>query len=252
MKNLLIYINPDKCFDKETEILAKIQIDNSLELGWKKEDILLITNFKYSYNGINIIVVNDNLFCSFYKYVSKINVIVYLFKMGLIKDDLYWFHDFDAFQNNIIEESELELEYVDVGFTDYGRKEIWNGGSFFFKKTSGDIFNWIKDEIYKRKEKRSSYHNHSEEVALMYLTQNNINNINSRIKRLNITYNFGVRKIKLCYEKAIKPLKILHFHPDRIYWGKTALDIIMNGKNDLGFSIMNQQLIKIFNKYGYK
>ncbi len=39
MKNLLIYVNPQG-FDLESEKLAKIQIENSLEIGWKPNDII--------------------------------------------------------------------------------------------------------------------------------------------------------------------------------------------------------------------
>jgi hypothetical protein len=53
MKNLLIHINPvSKIFSPEHEDLTRIQIDNSLELRWKKEEILLVTNFPYEYRGI--------------------------------------------------------------------------------------------------------------------------------------------------------------------------------------------------------
>ena len=52
MKNLLDYISPDKDLTKtkldgEADLLAKVQIDNSLSLGWKRKDILLVTNFDY-------------------------------------------------------------------------------------------------------------------------------------------------------------------------------------------------------------
>ena len=57
MKNLLIYITPNG-FDTESEKLAKLQIDNSLELGWKKEDMLFVTSFPYEYRGIKSIVVD--------------------------------------------------------------------------------------------------------------------------------------------------------------------------------------------------
>ena len=91
----------------------------------------------------------------------------------------------------------------------------------------------------------------NEEDVLMELTANNTNNINSRVKRLNYTYNFGVRKIKECYEKTSKPIKVLHFHPYRIYWGKSrALDIIMYGKNGINKPIMNERLSRLFIKYG--
>ena len=62
MKNLLVYVSPNKQFDDEHKILAKIQIDNSLDLGWKKEDIILATNFDYEYRGIKSVIVDDNIF----------------------------------------------------------------------------------------------------------------------------------------------------------------------------------------------
>lgn len=52
MKNLLIYTNADKEFSEENKTLVKIHIDNSLELGWDRKDILLYTNFPYEYNGV--------------------------------------------------------------------------------------------------------------------------------------------------------------------------------------------------------
>ncbi|KKR28424.1 MAG: hypothetical protein UT61_C0050G0008 [Candidatus Woesebacteria bacterium GW2011_GWA1_39_8] len=59
MKNLLIYINPPKCFGDEEKITVQIQIDNSLELGWKREDIIFVTNFSYEYNSIKAIKIDE-------------------------------------------------------------------------------------------------------------------------------------------------------------------------------------------------
>lgn len=247
MKNFYIYINPNG-FDEETENLQKLQIDNSLELGWKIEDIILITNFSWEYRSVKAIVIPQENYCKEWKQASKINVIVYLFNQGFFqKNELYWFHDFDAFQQEIITENELGLKDIDIGLTDYGRKERWNTGSYFFNSNCQDIFQWIKEDMYKNFNRRKN-----EETTLWKFTCYNFNNINSRIKRLNITYNFGVRKVKLCYKKAIKPIKVVHFHPKRIYWGKTtALDILMHGKNELGKPIINERLTNLFKKYGY-
>jgi len=99
MKNLLIYTNPSKEFSEENKTLVKIHIDNSFDLGWKKEDILLYTNFKYSFNGISAIQVPDNLHLKWDKSSNKILVIDYLLKKRLLNQDLYWYHDFDAYQN---------------------------------------------------------------------------------------------------------------------------------------------------------
>jgi len=237
MKNLLVYINPRKSFDKENNILAKIQIDNSLNLGWKKEDILLVTNFDYEYRGVKALVIDDKHYCIAHERASKITAIIHLFDKGII-NDLFWLHDMDAFQLLPIEESELGLE-KDVGFTDYGWSTKWNTGSFFFNKNSKDIFEMIRDKVYE--------HITTEEVALMMLEENNTNNINDRYQRLNITYNLGVRKIGYNYRIANKPLKVIHFHPAK----KHHLDIFLHGKNELNLVLIPDRLIKIFNKYGY-
>lgn len=79
MKNLLVYINPKKRFSGEPLVLVKIQIDNSLDLGWKREDIILATNFSFEYNGIKSIVVSDNNFLPFCVTACKNTAILELF-----------------------------------------------------------------------------------------------------------------------------------------------------------------------------
>jgi hypothetical protein len=253
MKNLLIYVNPDKKFDQETSILAKIQIDNSLELGWPLEDILLVTNFPYEYRGVEAIVIPDSCFNTIHKQATKIDVMVYLFDICFIqKGILYWLHDFDAYQQEIITEDELGLNGIYLGLTDYGRHDKWNGGSTFLKYEAEDLYIEMKDGMY-RENKVVMKKPINEEDILMIMTKNNFNDINSRIKRLNISYNFGIKQMELCFNKAIKPLKVLHFHPERIYqkWGK-AWDIVSTNKNEIGKPIMCDRLINIFKKYGYK
>lgn len=252
MKNLLVYINPSKSFDSnddgDGEILARIQIDNSYSLGWKKEDILIVTNFEYEYNGVKALVLPDDTFCAVYKYASKIDAIVRLFEQGMIEDKLYWFHDFDAFENNRIDKTGLGLDNVDMGLTDYCRIPRWNAGSFFFKNTTKDIFDKVKTEVYKRGSTSSDYHVTSEEEVLMHLTGTNYNNINNRIKRLNGTYNFGTSWIKSCYQKADKPLKVLHFHPHSKV--KDNLQKFMYGVNSLRRPLMSDRLIGVFKHHG--
>ncbi len=244
MKNLLIYINPNG-FDEEHDILVKIQIDNSLELGWKKEDILLVTNFEYEYNGIKSMVVDGINFCYFRPLSTKTVTVAYLLEKGMInKGELYWVHDFDAYQLEPITEEEIGLdeEEMQAGFMDYGWSTKWCLGSYFFKDSAKNIFKSIKDTIYQYKIE--------DERALVALTRKNINNINDWYKKLNITYGFGMRNVASNYEKAIKPLKVIHFHP----WhrGVKTLDIFMYGKNEMKIPLMTDRLIKIFNKYGIR
>lgn len=247
MKNLCIYLNPDG-FDEEHQGLVKLQVDNSLELGWSLDDIVLVTDFPYEYRGVRAIQIPSGICCLFWKPASKIFGILHMIEQGLIGDDLYWFHDFDAYQLIDIPESELGLESIDAGFTDYGRKPEWNTGSFFFKKSAEDIFRNIASRLLPGCDSRGRQQH--EELALGYLTDKNIDNINSRIKRMNITYNFGMREIAQCYERAIKPLRVLHFHP---YNPKiNTLKRAMYGRNQIGKPLMNDRLIKLFHIHGYR
>ena len=228
MKNLMIYINPSKKFTEDYIDLVKVQIDNSIRT-WNKKNILLVTNFPYSYEGINSIVVPDDLFCSHRRRASKINVICYMIDNQMI-DDICWFHDFDAYQVDIFPENILKDK--DAAFTDYGFNTMWNTGSFFFTPKAKDIFELIRQTMNAKLT--------NEEVALHRLTLRNINNINERYIKLNNTYNLGrMRHNELTFEKADKPIKVFHFHPRMRQLYEEVKPLIPN------------HLIEIFKKHGY-
>lgn len=234
MKKLLIYINPDNKFVGENELLIKIQIDSSLELGWNSEDLWLLMNFSYEYRGIKAHIISADSFHAAHVQATKFTTLVSLFKDGLIKNELYWAPDLEAFQQEPITEAELEMDKFDFGLTTYGWSPYWCLGSIFFKKGAEPIFTLIRETMDK--------YQIDDERALRRL------NINSKIKELNITYDFGMRHVDINYKQAHKPIKVVHFHP----WHKRVptLAIFMHGKNELGFPLMNQRLIKIFNSHG--
>jgi len=265
MKNLLIYINPSKTFNRgvskngndlwenEDEILVKIQIDNSLRLGWKREDIILVTNFKWEYNGVKSIVLHVNNFCKFSPTASKINAIITLFEKGLIENELYWFHDTDAFELEKITEEEIGLENGMIGITDYGITRVnqnvnrrWSTGTIFFNNGSKEFFEWVRTAVYK--------YRRNEEIALLALTRHNKYHIKDKMKKINITYNMATRKrdILKTYEIANKPLKVLHFHPfDKraVDLGNDNIGVCIYGKNKINKVLVPQGLIDIFKKY---
>ena len=238
MKNLLIYVSPDHCLNPEYEKIVKIVIDNSLELGWKREDLMVVMNFLYEYNGVKAIEVSDDCICPFYMYSGKINAFIELYEKGLITETT-WYHDFDAYQLEPFDEP--DLEGADVGFTDYGYRANWNGGSSFLTPRAKDIFVWMKELMYAHPDKTiinhvEAYKAYSDEVAIKKLTDTNFNNINSRIKRMDISYNFNLNP----QTKAPKDIKVLHFHQHRLRRSK------------LGQELVNKRLINIFNKHGYR
>ena len=260
MKNLFIYINisksfspPDEGWKGECDVLIKVAIDNSLALGWKKEDIMVVTNFEYEYNGVIATVVGDENYCEFSPTASKINVIIDLFNKGLIGKELYWFHDIDAFQLEPITEEEINLKPGCIGLTDYGvttmrNKEFfrWSTGTIFFRDDTKDVFELLKGAVYKYKA--------NEEVALLALRNHN-RSVLSRLQTLDITYNVATRKrdVVATYEKAQKPLKVIHFHPfdKRLLWNSyDNMDTIFRGKNSLEKVLLSDKLIELFKKYG--
>jgi len=236
VKNLLVYISPTG-FDKEREILARVQIDNSLNLGWKPDDIILVTNFTYEYNGIKSLLVEDSNWYAERPRSIKTAIIPYLFDEGIIEDnETYWNHDFDAYQMNPFD---LILEDNKLGLTDYGWRPRWCLGSYFFKSDTADLFRKAKDIIYQNIEDERAFLNLCRDPALA-----------ARCLRLNITYNFGMRQVEANYERAEKPIKVVHFHP--WYPLVPTLDIFIHGKNGLGRPIINERLKGILNKHGIK
>jgi len=225
MKNLLIYIGPTKTFSPEHEALTKMQIDNSLSLGWNPNDILLATNFDYEYQGVKSIVVDHHEVFDQNR-STKIPAINELFVRGIIQDEVYWFHDHDAFQ---LVPFEVAFE-ADAGFTNHGWSSKWNAGSFFFKKNAQDIFLWIWEYMNLR--------GTNEQDALTYMWQGNINRVNNRCKIMNITYNIGIYYIDRNLKKAELPVKIAHFHPHK----KRHFDLFRD--------ILPDRLLTIFNNYG--
>jgi len=220
MKNLLIYIGRNKGFDKEHKDLTEMQIDNSLDLGWKIEDIILVTNFPYGYKGVNSYVVEDCLYsANGFVRSSKIPAILQLFKDGMI-EDLYWFHDHDAFQLEPMVDPELGTAVA--GFINHDK--LWNAGSFFFTKSSQDIFQRILECMDDK--------GIDEQDALTYLMNNKLV---TGYKLLDSTYDIGIYNVD-----TSKPVLVAHFHPHK----KRHLDLFRN--------LLPERLMKIYERYGIK
>jgi hypothetical protein len=247
MKNLLIFTGPDKKFNSEHDRLAKIQIDNSLDLGWKKEDILLFTDFEWEYRGVKSILLTEDVYYPFDLAAGKIPVIVYLLNKGLLEQDqLYWSHDFDAFENTKILESELGLEEYDLGLTHYTYKPEWQCGSIFFKNSAKDIL-----ELIDKTTREKPHLSRNNEKTLTWLIKHNQINP-KRYQRMNVSYNIMSKFLQTIYPLADKPLKVLHFLPSKVNdSGETALEMFMYGKNRLNIPLMSDRLIKLFKKHGF-
>lgn len=249
----MIYTSPTGSFDNERPDLtsndagqlAKVQIENSLALGWKKEDILLYTNFEFQYGDFKAKVLKDVDFFERKPQASKINAIIRLFENRTIrKGEMYWFHDLDAFQLEAITEDEIDISDNEVAVTEYGSLSFAgerriSTGVIFFKSGSKDIFVRIKELAYRKRI--------DEEEALGLLIIGD-ENIRKRVKKINHSYNFIGYNLRTYYRRAIKPLKVVHFHPlagNRRLKTENSLRFFM-GENKINTPLITERLIKIF------
>lgn len=236
MRQILTYISPTHDFNDEHKMAVKIQIDNSLSLGWQAKDILLVTNFDYEYNGVKSMVIPDDNYAEHFFPATKVYVITYLFEHGFIKKGMYWYHDFDCFQLTPFDKDEPDLETADMGLTNYGRMPRLCSASMFFKETAKDIFITLKEEIKKRKA--------GEEGEIMRLRLDEV--YQKRIKLLNLTYALYKWNIWHSFCRASKPIRAVHFHLTQ-----DKYDFFIRGNNKLGLLIIPNRLVEIFHKHGF-
>ena len=235
MKNLYTFISPNNKLDNDHRKMLEAQIENSLEY-WKSEDIILACNFAYEYKGIKAIELPDLINSQYPENPraiinSKINVIIYLLENKLI-DDFTWYHDFDSWQLAPLDVPPLtdteDMGVVCYGFypfklfsywgknrqklaeittiTEYGFLRRANFGSIFFKPSSLDIFK----DILTRMDGDKIY----EEDAMSLMLEES-EELCQRIRIMNPTYNIGIRCVRTNIEVSAKPIKVVHFPPNK-------------------------------------
>ncbi len=207
--------------------LLKAQIENSLDLGWKIEDIIVLSNFDFEYLGVKMIKADLNSFCWT---GSKVFGVKWLFNNTDI-DDIVWAHDLDAWQNVEFDAP----DFKDIGLTTYSRPKF-NGGSIFWKRKSLDIINKIVNVLTEDNAKR-------EEPTLNRILK--LNEYKDRVTVLNMTYNVGCSGFVPRYINSFKPIRVCHFHPyNRVAWETHTLD-----RNGIGAIPVSRRLERLIRKY---
>lgn len=240
----MIYTGADY-FTDEDEKLIKIQIANSLDLGWKREDIWLITSFPFEYRGIEAAVIESEVGYDFDAKANKVAVALYLLEhLTLDPEEVIWCHDLDAFELHSVKDTNLEGR--DLGFVHYFYKPEWCLSNFFFTPKAIDILKLLNKTMIER-----PWKTRNNEKTLTWLIKHGKISEN-RYKKLNVTYNIAKRCLETIYKEADKPLKVLHFRPSDkdITMSEVALNMFMYGKNNLKIPLMTSRLIDIFNNYG--
>jgi len=206
------------------------QLENSLQIGWKPEDILLVTNFEFSFKGIKPVRFDLNESCLT---GSKIFALKALFDNGMINEET-WAHDLDCWQTVSFDFP----EFKDIGIATYSSSKF-NGGSVFVRPESHDIINKIAEEITKNNEPR-------EEPTINRILKSE--EYEPRTTVVSNSYNVGCSGLVVRYERAIKDCGItrcVHMHPEN----RIAFDSMFRDRNRLGKIVATRRLYDLFMKF---
>lgn len=207
--------------------LLNAQIENSIALGWKPQDIILLSNFDYEFMFVKSINISLNTTCLT---GSKMFGMKYIFDNNMA-DDVIWAHDLDAWQNVPF----YCPEFLEVGIACYSNAK-YNGGSIFWRKSAKDIVDKIVSEIEGNKENK-------EEPTLNRVLQSR--EYRDRVTCLNNTFNVGCSGYVKRWERSIKPIRVCHFHPyNHTAWETHALD-----RNGLDCKGISERLERLLRKY---
>ena len=209
--------------------MLKTQIENSLDVGWNKEKILVMSNFDFEFMGVKTHQCELNNTCLT---GSKMFGLLIAFEQGLITEEV-WSHDLDAWQNIWFESP----EFLDVGVVPY-YESFYHGASVFFRPGTKHIVTEIVDRVTRKNTSR-------EEPSLNRVLKSK--KYKDRVTVLDNTYNVGCTRFVKRYMKSEKPVRVCHFRPfRRIAWRTFVLDSnnIFNGENPVSV-----RLEKIMRKY---
>ena len=214
-------------YDK-ISVLLKAQIENSLEIGWKPENIIILSNINFEFMDVKTLIAPMTDFCLT---GSKMFALHWFFNKYHPQETL-WSKDLDCWQSVWFDEPEIK---GDVGGAQYSNPKF-NGGSIFWKPSSKSII----EEVVKQLTQNSEV---SEEPMLNMIFKSD--QFKDRITILNHTFNVGCSGFEPRFEKSIKPIHVCHFHPNNnVAWEIHALD-----REGIGSIAITVRLERLLRKY---
>lgn len=207
MKNLMLYVHePRSVVPNEVLRNLRLQIDNSLELGWNPTDILLFTNFPFTHEGVLAlqIVPRNRPRTARLTSFHKTDCILRALDLGL-DDELFWYHDTDAYQLRELEVPPVDADLSFCLYVTRGRLLV-QGGSMFVRPSARDLFASVFDLL-----KNHGYR--KDEFALTDLLARREHL--GRFALLDYSYNLGDTDFELRHQLAREPARVAHFHIER-------------------------------------
>jgi hypothetical protein len=181
----------------------RAQIDNSIRLGWNKNDIILGTNFEFEYNGVKSHLLTN--ICEWSGFNNFWYGALELVQKEIVTEK-FWLHDHDSWQIAPMEFPEFNGMIAGV---EYGGTRQWNCGSIYFNENSLDMLDSIVATLIVNKHADVS----SDEAIIGFLRQQS--QLRSEMKSINSRWNVGLTHSEIRLSNAINPVIVLSFKPDQ-------------------------------------
>lgn len=234
MKHVIVYNQIDtdyhggKRYTNETLFnYFRAQIDWSLHLGWKKEDIIIGTNFDFEYNGVKNYELTD--VCTYSGFNNFWYGALELMNNGVLDDD-FWLHDQDSWPHEYFDFPNFHGE---IAGAEYIGTRQWNCGSIYIKKSAKSVLTYIVDLMRDNPEVPVS----SDEEWIAFCRFDNNSDIKNYLQSIDTRYNCGVTHFSKRYNEATKPINVFSFKPD------------LGRDFDTVSDYLKQEMIDIFKKH---
>jgi hypothetical protein len=239
MKSLLVYVKPrHKPMPSTIYKTLKVQIDNCLDLGWAREDIILATNFAFQHNNVKAYILQET--CEYAPFFNKQYAIAELMLEGIL-DRPVFYHDLDAYQVIPFDFPNFEGDFAACLYPKFIEGTLLCG-TMYLKLSSIDM---IVDLVTKMKQRM--FNSVDDEQVIRYYFKNNPQ-YSERVSILDSSWNMGLSSFVIRYQQAKHPIKVLHFHPEiDKHW-----EIMVEGKNELNVCLLDPRLNKLMKKYQLK
>jgi hypothetical protein len=238
MKNLMLFVLEDLRQDRTAvERNLDLQIENSLELGWRREDLLILTNFPFVRGGVSAVEVHPprrpatSRATSFYKTWCILSVLE-----TLAPGETVWYHDVDVYQLEPFGEPPSRRTMAFCLYTTRERLLV-QGGSMFFGAAARPIFDAVMDQLTNHRVRKDEY-------ALTSLVARS--EFLDCFEVLDYSWNLGDTDFAVRYQLARKPIKAVHFHLDRADHAAKFL----HGRNSLGVHPLPGRFVELLHRHG--
>jgi hypothetical protein len=216
-----------------------LQVDNSLELGWRAADLLVYTNFPYARHGVRAVEWRPGKRPRTARMTSfhKTEVLLHALRR-LDRGETIWYHDADAYQLHPFAGSPAGGK--DLAACLYCTRErlLIQGGSMFLRRGALAIF----EEVY---ELLTRHGYRKDEMALTDLCARA--ELLDRFAALDYSFNLGDTDFELRYQLAERPIRVAHFHLDRDEPRRKFAE----GRNSLRVFPLGERFERLLQRHGY-